>query len=290
MNYPYQNQMPVNPYATGAYSYGPQYGMGVNQIPKARYTQPLTPEQINQLRSRGGAFKIEVTEEDLLRAACTHKENGHPTLVVEGTNPETGNDILHCTICGETFEMVDYNRKEVETATKLIEDLLQTSKTLYLDIPEQLATQYYQMIPLLKMFPELYERAQKNFSMYENALGYQPNNVVAGGNAFQMFNSMLNNPYAATTGYGYGAPQAPMGYPQTQPMQQPMMQPQMGYSMQQPMQPQMYGQPMANPYAGNPFMTGAPQQTPQAPTAGVVPPAPVADQSADVTQQKQFNV
>ena len=51
-----------------------------------------------------------------------------------------------------------------------------------------------------------------------------------------------------------------------------------------------YAQPMGNPY-GNPFMTGAPQQVaPQAPTAGVVPPAPAADQSAEVTQQKQFNV
>ena len=289
MNYPYQNQMPTNPYVNNGYpTYaGPQYGVGINQIPKARYTQPLTPEQINQLRSRGGAFKIEVTEEDLLRAACTHKENGHPTLVVEGQNPDTGNDILHCTICGETFEMVDYNRAEVEKAVKLIEDLLQTSKALYLDIPEQLATQYYQMIPLLKMFPELYERAQKNFSMYENALGYQPNNVVAGTNGFAMMNSMLSNPYAAAGGYNMYA-QQPMGYPQPMPQQQMMQQP-MGYAQPQPVV-MPYAQPMGNPY-GNPFMTGAPQQVaPQAPTAGVVPPAPAVDQSAEVTQQKQFNV
>lgn len=288
MNYPYQNQMPTNPYVNNGYNpYAPQYGVGINQIPKARYTQPLTPEQINQLRSRGGAFKIEVTEDDLLRAACTHKENGHPTLVVEGQNPDTHNDILHCTICGETFEMVDYNRPEVEKAVKLIEDLLQTSKTLYLDIPEQLATQYYQMIPLLKMFPELYERAQKNFSMYENALGYQPNNVAAGTNGFAMMNSMLSNPYAAAGYPMYG--QQPMGY-QPQPVQQPMMQQPMGYAQPQPAMG--YGQPMApNPYMANPFMTGAPQQVaPQAPTAGVVPPAPAADQSAEVTQQKQFNV
>ena len=290
MNYPYQNMYANNGYPT----YGPQYGMGVTQLPKARYTQPLTPEQINQLRSRGGAFKIEVSEEDLLRAACTHKENGHPTLVVEGTNPDTGNDILHCTICGETFEMVDYNRPEVEKAVKLIQDLLQTSKALYLDIPEQLATQYYQMIPLLKLFPELYDRAQKNFSMYENALGYQPNNVAAGTNGFAMMSSMLANPYTAVGYPGYQ--QQPMmyqgGYPQ-QPVQQPMgypqQQPMMGYAaMQTPMGYTAQPQPMS-PY-GNPFMTGAPQQVPtQAPTAGVVPPAPV-DQSAEVTQQKQFNV
>jgi len=166
MYYP-MNQQPMMPY-NGA----PQYGMGMPQMPKAKYTQPLTPEIISKLRSSGDSMKIEVSQEDLWRAACTHKENGVTTLVTDGTNPDTGNPIVHCTICGESFEMVDAKKEEVEKAVALIINLLQTSKTMYLDAPENLVKQYYQMLPLLKMFPKLYERSQKNFDMYANAYGY----------------------------------------------------------------------------------------------------------------------
>ena len=95
----------------------------------------------------------------------------------------------------------------------------------------------------------------------------------------------------AYTPYGYQNPYYPQAMPDNlmQMRQQQMMQQPMGYAQPQPVV-MPYAQPMGNPY-GNPFMTGAPQQVaPQAPTAGVVPPAPAADQSAEVTQQKQFNV
>ena len=275
MYYP-MNQQPMMPY-NGA----PQYGMGMPQMPKAKYTQPLTPEIISKLRSSGDSMKIEVSQEDLWRAACTHKENGVTTLVTDGTNPDTGNPIVHCTICGESFEMVDAKKEEVEKAVALIINLLQTSKTMYLDAPENLVKQYYQMLPLLKMFPKLYERSQKNFDMYANAYGYSPNPTAAGTNGFAMMGSMLQNPY--------GAYQQPMAQPMYQPqmMQQPMAQP----YMQQPMyQPQMMQQPMPGV---NPFMYGNPAPAPApAPAAGAVP-AVAPDQAAttgEVSQQKTFNV
>lgn len=282
MYYPYQQQ-----YGTPA-----QYGVGIPTMPKAKYTQPLTPEQISKLRSSGDAFKIEVSQEDLWRAACTHKENGQPTLVSEGVNPETGNEILRCTICGETFEMVDASKEEVQKAVDLICNLLQTSKTMYLDAPVQLVEQYYQMLPLLKMFPKLYERSQKNFAMYENAMGVGANPTAVGTNGFQMMGAMLSNPYSAM---GYGAPM-PMGpqypqYPQgyaPQPMAPQPAQPYPGY-------PQQYPQQAYNPamYGGNPMMynSGAVAPAP-APAPGVVPQAPAAptDGTAEVQQQKQFNV
>lgn len=282
MYYPYQQQ-----YGTPA-----QYGVGIPTMPKAKYTQPLTPEQISKLRSSGDAFKIEVSQEDLWRAACTHKENGQPTLVSEGVNPETGNEILRCTICGETFEMVDASKEEVQKAVDLICNLLQTSKTMYLDAPVQLVEQYYQMLPLLKMFPKLYERSQKNFAMYENAMGVGANPTAVGTNGFQMMGAMLSNPYSAM---GYGAPM-PMGpqypqYPQgyaPQPMAPQPAQPYPGY-------PQQYPQQAYNPamYGGNPMMynSGAVATAP-APAPGVVPQAPAAptDGTAEVQQQKQFNV
>ena len=265
-----------------------QYGMGVPTMPKAKYTQPLTPEMISRLRANGDSIKVEVSEEDLLKAACTHKENGQPTLVSEGVNPQTGNEILRCTICGETFEMIDASKEEVQNAVDLICNLLQTSKTMYLDAPAQLITQYYQLLPLLKMFPKLYERSQKNFAMYENAMTVNPGTAVAGTNGFQMMGAMLANPFGAygyTMGQPMGAPQ-PMGYypaPAGTPQQAPQMQP--GYHMQP-------GMMMGNPFAYNGSVAPAPAPAPaagyaQAPAPGVVPAAPEAA-TAEVT--KQFNV
>lgn len=270
-----------------------QYGAGIPTMPKAKYTQPLTPEMISKLRASGDSFKIEVSQEDLMRAACTHKENGQPTLVSEGVNPATGNEILRCTICGETFEMVDASKEDVQKTTDDMINLLQTSKTMYLDAPVQLVEQYYQMIPLLKLFPKLYDRSLKNFSMYENAMNTGTNPTAVGANGFQMMGAMLSNPYGAVYG-------APMGYPQAQyPGQVP------AQSIMQPQQPMAYPQqpymqnPAFNPamYGGNPMMYNsgavAPAPQPMAPAPGTIPqaaPAAPTDGTAEVQQQKQFNV
>lgn len=264
-----------NPYQPNPYM--PQYGGPVPQMPKAKMVQPLSSEIINKLRSSGDNFDIKVSQEDLWRAACTHKENGTPTLVSEGVNPETGNEILRCTICGKSFEMTEATEEEVQKAVNLITNLLQTSKTMYLDAPKALVEQFYQILPLLEMFPKLYTRAMKNFNMYENALGMNPVNTVAGTNGFQMMGAMLSNPY----GYAYPQPQVaptPWGMPQAPvqqpaPMQQPMMQP-WGYPQQPMANPMMYNAPAAAP---------AP-----APAVPVAPAAPV--EGTEVTQQKQFNV
>ena len=263
-----------------------QYGVGPMQVPKAKNTQPLTPEMISKLRSSGDSFNISVSQEDLWRAACTHKENGQPTLVSEGVNEKTGNDILRCTICGKTFELVDASNEEVQAAVDLICNLLQTSKTMYLDAPANLITQYYQMLPLLEMFPKLYERSQKNFAMYENAMyNTQPGQVAAGTNGFQMMGAMLSNPYAAY-GYGYAQPAPMAGYPQ---QQMPVMQQApMGY----PQQPWIQPAPMmGNPLMYNGGVAPAPAPAPaQAPTVGMVPQAPVEAATGEVQQQKTFNV
>lgn len=267
----------------------PQYGVIPQQQPRAKFTQPLTAEMINKLRSTGDSFEVKVSQEDLWRAACTHKENGNPTLISEGVNPETGNEILRCTICGESFEMTDVDNKHVEDAVNLLLNLLQTSKTMYLDAPAKLVEQYYQMIPLLKMFPKLYERSQKNFSMYENALGMVPGQTAVGANGFQIMGAMLSgNPYA---GMAYQPPMAPQ--PWAQPVA-PQMMPQQPVQPQYVAQPQMWGGGyQQQPNFQNPLMYGAAQVAPApqpAPAAGVMPTAPSADPSTEVHQQKQFNV
>lgn len=283
-----------NAYPYGQMNYGSTYTAYAR--PQARNTQPLTPDQIAKLRQDGNAFDMKIEQEDLWRSACTHKEkNGNSTLV------ENQDGTFTCTICHETFKMCDNTKEEIEAAVNTLINMLQTSKTVYLDAPDALVTQYYQIIPLLKKFPDLWERAMKNFAMYDMTPGVQ--GMAPGYSGFAAMQTLLSNPYS---GYGqpmYGQqpymaqPMYGQPTPQQAPVQQPvapapgMMPPYGGYA-----QP-VYGQaPVMDP--NNPMAYGAP--TIPAPTAapapGVMPqaaPAPAAapaPQQAEVQQQQVFNV
>ena len=288
--------------------YGPVYGAGaIPVMPKAKNTQPLTPEIIAKLRNGGAGFKIEVSQEDLWRASCTHKENGTPTLVEEGViRTEDGRELqeVKCTICGEKFVITDASNTEVAKAVDTILNLLQTIKLFYVDAPESLIVQYFQMIPLLKMLVPLYERAFNNFNKYESAM--DNNGImmpgVSGSNGFQILGQMLANPYMAAfggqapsgaylppspAGYGMYYPGAPMQPNPSQAGAYP------GYTAQAPVGVAPTG--AYNPYNGSPLMAPAPQAP-----AGVAPapaPAPAAPAAApqtgsttEVSQTKQFNV
>lgn len=277
-----------NNYYNGMSQYGAQFGVGVPTRPNAKFTQPLTPEVISKLRSTGDILKIEVSQEDLWRAACTHKENGNITLVSDGINPDTGRERVHCTICGKAFDIVEADAASVNKTVDEMINLLQNAKLMYLDASPELIKQYFQMLPLLELFPKMYERSQKNFDQYAMAQGMVPGNTAVGTNGFAMMNGMLQNPYMAAYGYGYQTP-APVPQPNPYMGQVPMQQPMM------PQQPNMmYGG--APQFAGNPFMyNGAPMQQPvaapaPAPAAGTVPPAVPATDDGQVSQQKTFNV
>lgn len=277
-------------YQNNEMPYGNQYGysFGVAR-PLAKNTQPLTPEQIAKLRQDSSAFDMKVEVEDLWRAACTHKEkNGQSTLIQNNDGSWT------CTICHETFNMCDCETKDIEAAVKTLCDMLQTSKTVYLDAPDDLITQYFQMIPLLKKFPSLWDRAMKNFAMYEGTANQGLNPMAPGYSGFAALQNLMTNPYAAY-GYnnGYAAQQPAAGYgyqPQAPAYGMPM------YG-QQPAP--VYGQPMMDPNA-NPMAYGVPGGIPAAPVApapGVMPgAAPVATApaaapaTAEVQQQQVFNV
>ena len=92
------NQFPVQ----GGYQYAPK--------PAAKMTQPLTPDQIKKLRGTGTAFDLQVSQTEMYKAICTHKENGNIALTV------TPEGKVFCPICGgktrlqllETTELKDF--------------------------------------------------------------------------------------------------------------------------------------------------------------------------------------
>lgn len=285
MNNMYYNN---NPYA--GYSYG-------NVQPKALNTQPLTEEQINHLRQKPSDLSLKVSEDDLLRAKCTHKEKNGNNALIE--NPD---GTLTCSICSKTFKPFDGDITEAQRCIDVVIGMLQTSKMIYLDAPKDLVEQYYQIIPLLEKFPKLWQIAVNNFAKYDGYDTSPVNNNSGFGYGFNAMNQILTNPaslFAGQPQYPYGTYQVPQGQYQQPPMYgnpaygayqagpQYQQQPGMGMPNYQQMPTQQQGNPMAY---------GAPTAQP-APSAGVIPQTPPTAEAAqataqqgEVTQNKSFAV
>lgn len=234
---------------------GTQYG----QFAQAKMTQPLTPEQIKELRSTGSGFNLKVDPTEILRSHCTHKDKGNIALTRNNDGSST------CTVCGETFNLVDKEIAEIEAITRAVIDVLQSIKTYYVDIPENYVRDYFSMIPYLEKLPKFYEVAIHNFSKYENGSFLNNNNNMYG---FQMLSALTSPGYGQMGngmmgGYQMYQPNAPQQMPYGQPMD-------MGYV-----------QPQPNMGFGNPF--GAVQQ----PQPGYITPVQEQPQVQQPTEVKQ---
>ena len=269
----YNNNFGVNPYMMG----GPQY----NPQPQARMTQPLTPEQIKMLRNQTPAFTLDVSDEDMLRSRCTHKTLDGKFATILNNDAE---GTVTCSICGANFGLLEVPKESAEAAVRLIVDLLQSIKTYYVDMPDSVAIQFFQMIPFIEKIPKLYEIALNNFNKYGDVgMGNQSPNMYG----FNMLGA-ITSPMAYQG--GYGAPMAPGGYPMGVPMmpngypaqpgqQMGMGNPFGGYQAPYPIQ---HSQPMQ----GQQMQQGQGQQNPQ----GVNPNGQTGADPACVVQQKVFNV
>ena len=261
--------------------------------PAAKYTQPLTEGQINALRQEEDALTVKVDEKDIWRAQCTHKHNGASTLTKVPVYDKDGNLIREeykCSICGAQFSMFEGTTEDVKNIVKSVNDVLQTCKTVNLDIPVELASAYFQFMPLLNMLPVMYDRSVRNFQRYANV----ENGGAFSGNTYMQNNWGLLGSLTAQPYYGqpvaYPQPQAvypqaaPAGYVYPQQVAYQYPQPQAVYPQQQV----VYQQPaQANPFVANAPAPGVIPQPAPAPQAGPVQPAP---ETQDVAQNKAFNL
>jgi hypothetical protein len=202
-------------------------GMQPQQVPPMKNN--LTQEEIQKLIQKENQFSLVVTETEKLRAICNHKwpemRDGKWDALVE---TDTG---CKCMICGYEFDPIDIGttNDSLLEAVKNILDILQTIKLLYLDMPTEVAREFYVIIPLIEKIPKLFEIACKSYSKYDNTNGYGFNNKNM--NTMQMYNmlvGLLNTPGAPMPGQQWGQPQMNpnpamgMGYPYGAPMGQPM--------------------------------------------------------------------
>lgn len=267
----------------------PQVQQQANPIAvrQVNVNQPLSQNEINSLQSKFNSFDLQVTDDEILRGVCTHKYlNGTSAYTVDPADGHT----CRCAICGESFRIYEGDVEEVEKSVNNLIDMLQTTKLLYIDLPQNVVKNYFQIIPLLKKFKDLWSHAISNFDannrMASNQYVYSTQNGTYQMNGFQVLNSIINgvNPTMQRPLYGYQ--QAPVAQPvPNQPMyQQPVyQQPTYGYDPN----PMAYGMPAAPVQAAPAVGT-----VPPAPQAAPVAPAqqPVAAPQQEVQQQQVFNV
>jgi len=241
--------------------------------------QPLSQAEIDMLMNEASKTEWRVSEFDLMKAKCTHKDKqGNVTLV------ESSDDKVKCKICGEEFRLLNDDLSTIQKHTEYVIDALQTIKTLYLDAPEQLSNNYFQIIPMLQKTSLLYKKAADNLAQHDNSqsASIYPTNFNTDPNSWQMMNSIvagnmsygmpnpvqpnpaLNQPVPGVWVNGQFIPQNSMGYPGG-----------------------------INPMTGAP-MAATPQVQPQAPQVPNIPPVQpqqqTATQGAPVTQTKTFDV
>lgn len=223
----------------------------------------LPDETIRRLKKDHEQFTFSVTEEEIERARCNHRDvNGMLSLYPNDDGTCT------CAICNHKFSITEaLNEEDVVHATEVIENILQTSKLMYISLDPNIGREFYQVLAFIKKIPKLYKIASEDYKKYENVYGFTQGIPQ---NAFGIFSSMTNPGFGGYTQYtgqpGMMGYQQPMGYaPQPVPMnnqmvgnpfyQQPGM---MGY----PNPPQMMGYQQPNGYAPQPVPTAGYQQPP----------------------------
>lgn len=256
----------------------------------------LTPEQMNMLRQNKERFNLGLTDRDHLIAICNHHdENGN-----DATNPindENGSFI--CSICGQTFDILDGKNIDTKAIVKPVIDLLQSIKFVNSSIPPEAASEFFNIIPLIGKIPKLSDISFAELLHKIGPFGYSNNNGNNGINMLNQLQSMFGNGgMMGMSGMGYqSGPQVGyqgQGYPSGMGMPQGSYQNTMG-QMPNPQQP--VGNPFGAVGGQQPYTaqtTGwayTPQPAPTTqPNGGVQPTAPVAPTAPATTPEVKKDV
>lgn len=229
--------------------------MNGQAIQKPRMVNPLTDEERKALKENPvDEFNLNVTNEELGKSFCTHKDGDQYAVIV---NPDHS---VTCKICHETFSPDVCNEEYITETSKRMENILQTLKFLGVDLSGEVVRGYFGFIPYIKRIPQLYKLVNNSFSRYnENTMfgGVQQQNN--GANIFNAFSAIMN-------------PGMPLY--QQQYMNQPVwgQQPPTGFNP-------FYAQQQAAPAAPTVNTQQAAMMGGQQPTAPVPPAAPVVPQA-----------
>lgn len=261
------------------------------------FTNPLGKQKIEELKKNGnGAVKLQITEEDMNKALCTHRD-GNKLELYPTHNPNKPGE-MRCRICGAEFTPVEnVTQEDINSCCEDFHNLMHTCKVLNLDISPKLCQDIFQVLPITDRIPEIYKIAADRFNQYMDPYntarqvnpyfnGVNLLNGLIGGNPMSGMMGMtpmmgqmpMQTPMMQSQAMGIPYPTSMMGQP---PMQQPVMtMPQT--PMMNPMQMQMTAN--APGMQSNGFgVTTAPVNVEPTP----VPAPPVQQEVPKVTKQLQ---
>lgn len=265
---PYMQQ---NPYFQGQ----PMYYNQQMQAPSNQ--NALTNEEIQRLRSLRPttSLNLSVDQEEVLRAMCTHKDNGRDVVQIV----QDGSGDVWCPICGKRWSPEQLTQEEVQSLVDRLIAQMQNTKWAG-EFPVNVVREFFAMMPLIEKFPELYKYGMKNFNKFMGQNGMYSaqdaniyamyNGLFSGGGAYG-YGQQYANPYQQPQMGGYyqqvaQAQQAVGGGQQANPNINPMQQPVYGAPGFNPQfmnqaNMMMGGSVYAQPQMMNPY--GAPSQAPQ---------------------------
>ena len=184
----YNNYAPMG--AQQQYGYNPAFGgTRYGQAPQIRFSQPLTTEKAKLLRGNSAKFNLAVTQSELDRACCTHKNIQTNSIALMDNNDGTET----CTECTETFSLLPLEMagsQEVQDIVNQFLNLLQSIKTYYVTLPDKTIEEFFSMIPYVKKVPEFFTEAANVFRRYCG--GYSGVTVDNDQYGWGMLNSMTN--------------------------------------------------------------------------------------------------
>lgn len=184
------------------------YGYGYVKPKLPDPTNPLSKEEMGILKQKAPAFSLQVSQVDALKAICTHRDQNGDALM------QNADGTVTCSICGTTFTPVNADQDTINQIFKAAVDALETMKIMYIDIPNDVTRNYFQMIPYLEKAPQLFKIATDHYSRYGNT-SVMSKDMNNGGNAFALYNALMNPAM-----YGMAMPQQ-MPYGQPGAAQQP---------------------------------------------------------------------
>ena len=149
---------------------GNYYGGGYNPAYDAYYGTPymqgrmpntppvenaLSGEEIKILmntKPNSDKLNLNISKEDYLRAMCTHRDLNGNDAVREMTD---GSKNVWCPICGAIWNPTEVPLEEVKDAVKTLINHMENAKWIG-NYPKAVTRQYFNMLPLVRKFPDLY--------------------------------------------------------------------------------------------------------------------------------------
>lgn len=245
-------------------SYFQGYGYNYQPQPVKPPTQPITPEMMKQLNAKSEINQIALTQDDMIRSSCTHK---HPVTGAIALEPLT-NGRHRCLICGDEFDVNQYDDNEVKQAVDIVKNILQQTKMYWYDINPEICKDYMPMIKLLDNVSRLYNIALDHFDRINGSASMIPTNNSYGGFAAVdsvIAQGVVPNYYGMPVAPGYGGyPQPNYGAPAY--LQQPQAYPQAAPNVAPNPQQSVYGMNYGPIGTGNAFGYEASPQVPVAQT------------------------